>query len=242
MTASVTIAPCRAQDPTSCPYHGAIIRMEQAEKRQDFEAYATARAELDEVEKTAWFEDTMPPILATIEDIEEHGVYERDAQAVSSDDPRVQAGQVFDEIDVYNGYEIPTRFSRIREGVGADWPYNMRFQANRPLTPEEARQAAGAIGYQYRRTIAGEPLGDPHIDSPYSFVLGADMTKTARDDLGIALEEFEQDLDHAVINGSPVRKTDRAGAGTKGTKLIEGLNDPTLKFEIYYDSVYRTGN
>lgn len=113
----------------------------------------------------------------------------------------------------------------------------MRFQANRELTEDEKQQFAGLIGYAYRSAVRGEPIGSPISDSPYSFVVSADTTKSRRDDLGQALEEFEDLLPEIVQDGSPVRTTNRSGPGTEGTRLVEGLNDPNLKFEIYYDDI-----
>jgi hypothetical protein len=152
---------------------------------------------------------------------------------MSSNSPEVQAGKVYDRVVVESdGYS--TTFHRRREDVFAEWPYAMRFQANRPLTDDEAVHFAGLVGYAYRSTIAGEPIGMGERDTPYSLVVSSDMTKTRRDDLGMALEEFEDTLPVVVRDGSPVRKTDRAGAGTKGTRLIEGMGKD-LRFEIYYD-------
>lgn len=113
----------------------------------------------------------------------------------------------------------------------------MRLQFNRPLRDTEKLHLAGLAGYAYRTTVAGEQLGEPHADSPYSFVVSADMTKSRRDDLGIALEEFEGAFPDMIRKGSPVRTTDRAGAGTKGTSLVEAFNDPDLAYEIFYDDV-----
>jgi hypothetical protein len=151
---------------------------------------------------------------------------------VPADDPRLQAGEVFDQVE--SGWGT---FHRRREGVHPGTPYAMRLQANRPLSEAEKRQAAGLLGYAYRATVAGESIGDPESDSPYSFMVGADMTKSRRDDLGIALEEFEDKLPELIQEGSPVRKTNQAGPDTKGTRLVDGFNDPSLKFEIYYDDV-----
>lgn len=153
---------------------------------------------------------------------------------IPSEDPRVQAGEVFDQIEV-DGWGT---FHRRRAGVGAGTPYAMRFQANRQLSDDEKRQFAGLVGYAYSATVAGDSLSDPYPDSPYSFVVAADMTKSRRDDLGIALEEFEEQLPAMLQEGSPVRKTDRKGPGTAGTRLVDGFNDPDLKFEVYYDEVY----
>lgn len=151
---------------------------------------------------------------------------------VPADDSRAQAGQVFEQIQVDG-----VTFHRRREGVFPSWPDSMRLRANRPLTDAEKRRFAGPVGYAYRATVAGEPLGEPASDTPYSFVVSADITKSSRDDEGMALEAFEEVLTGYIQKGSPVRKTDRSGTSTKGTRLVEGFNDPDLKFELYYDDV-----
>lgn len=150
---------------------------------------------------------------------------------------------------------LPTGDARVRSGelappavIGVDgtrWeradhyqghaPYAIRLQADRPLTSEEAQRLAQLAGYQYRATIAGESLGWPDQDTPASIVVGADTTKSRRDDLGQAMADFESGLGRIVAEGSPVRKTDRAGAGTKGTRLVEGLGAGLL-VTIYYEA------
>lgn len=92
---------------------------------------------------------------------------------VPADDPRVQAGEVFDQVEVDNW----GTFHRRRAGVAPGTPYAMRIQANRELDDDEKRRLAGLIGYAYRSTVAGEPLGDPYSDSPYSFVVSSDMSR-----------------------------------------------------------------
>ena len=156
-----------------------------------------------------------------------------DGSVMPVEHPAVQGGAVFDSVSVDDQV-----FHRRRDTVFPGEPYAIRLQANRPLTDDEARHVAGAMGYAYRATVAGEPLGMPQRDTPYSFVVSADTTKSARDDLGVALEAFEDMLPTMIDEGSSVRKTDRAGAGTKGTRLVEGMHDPDLAFEVYYDDVY----
>lgn len=112
---------------------------------------------------------------------------------------------------------------RLREGVYAGTPYAMRFEANRPITDDEMHKMASLIGYRYRAAVHGEPMDYPQRDSTHSFVVAADTTKSASDDLGMALDDFEGGLTDFVKDGSPVRKTDRAGAGTKGTRLLSTL-------------------
>lgn len=42
-----SVKDCRAKDPKTCPYHGAVLRMEDAERRGDFNAYEAARKDLE---------------------------------------------------------------------------------------------------------------------------------------------------------------------------------------------------
>jgi hypothetical protein len=148
-------------------------------------------------------------------------------------DRAVQTGHVFDTVDVGE-----TTFHRRCDGVYPQWPGAMRFQANRPLTDDDMTRMAQIVGYNYAATVAGESLDLPERDSPYSFILGADMTKSRRDDLGIALEQFEENLPGMLCDGSPIRKTNRAGAGTKGTRLVDGFAEPDLVVHLYYDDVF----
>jgi hypothetical protein len=46
-----------------------------------------------------------------------------------------------------------------------------------------------------------------------------DMTKSGRDNVGMAMDGFR---DHLAV-GSPVRTTDRSGPGTKGTRAVPGV-------------------
>ncbi|MGK3708913.1 hypothetical protein [Arthrobacter sp. IK3] len=155
---------------------------------------------------------------------------------VSSADPRLQAGEVFDKVMD----EAGTVFHRRRDGVFAGTPYAMRIQANRPLTEDDRHRFASLVGYTYASTIRGESIGHPHPDTPYSFIVDADMTKSRRDDLGQGLEEFESELPDILQEGSRVRTTNRTGP--VGTQAVEGFHDPDLKFEIYYDDVFDPGS
>jgi hypothetical protein len=132
-------------------------------------------------------------------------------------------------------------FHRARPGVYADFPYAMRMEANRSLTDAEMQRLAQLVGYKYRATVRGEALGMPDRDSDRSFVVAADTTKSASDDLGAAIEDFESGFNEFLIEGSPVRTTDRAGGGTKGTRLVDGFGDADLRVAIYYDAVDERG-
>ncbi|MCC3299766.1 hypothetical protein [Arthrobacter caoxuetaonis] len=150
-------------------------------------------------------------------------------------DPRLQSGQVFDKVIDEDG----TVFHRRRPGVFAGTPYAMRIQASRPLSEDERNQFASLVGYTYASTIRGESLGDAHPDTPYSFIVAADMTKTRRDDLGQGLDEFETNLPENLQEGTRIRTTNRTGP--IGTQAVEGFHDPDLTFEIYYDDIFDPG-
>lgn len=148
-------------------------------------------------------------------------------RAAIAEDPRVQAGEVFDEIRAEDG----TIFHRRREGVFPYYPAEMRFQASRPLTPEDVSRFAGLVGYSYASNVQRGGLPDPVQDSPYSFVLYANTVEARRSNLGKALGNFEEELSVIVQEGSRLRPS------KDNTRLVEGFNEPELSFEIYYDSV-----
>lgn len=52
-------APCRAKDPSLCPYHGAILRMETAAKHLDLDTYFEERKKVEAAEANEWVEDQL---------------------------------------------------------------------------------------------------------------------------------------------------------------------------------------
>lgn len=137
----------------------------------------------------------------------------------------------------YNSNNTTVFFRTSEEGDPfPDFPYAIRIQADRPLSKEQARHLAGLLGYTYRTTVRGESLGEVERDTPFSFIVSADTTKSASDDVGMALEELQNSYPKIVKEGTPLRKTDRAGAGTKNTRLIEPYDDPNIKLSFYFDS------
>lgn len=142
---------------------------------------------------------------------------------VPAEDPRLQAGEVFDKVQVGD-----TVFTRTAALDYPNDPYAMRFQANRPLTDEEAYALSGVIGYANRSAIGGEPLDDPAIgparDTPYSFVVNIDTTKGRQRNY----EKFEEMIPDIIAHGSAPRST------KGGTRAIEAFGDEDLKLEVYY--------
>lgn len=151
--------------------------------------------------------------------------------------PAVRAGEVREHV-THPDYGM---FTRRRDGVVPVEPYAMRFQSDRPISDEEIQRAAQVIGYAYRADVAGEPMGDPQRDSPYSFVIAADTTKSQRTDPDQALLDFEDSTRAMMRDGSPVRKTNSA-YGQAGTRLVEGFGEDAPHFELYYDSTQTVPN
>lgn len=154
------------------------------------------------------------------------------AEPVDVTHPAVQAGAVRDVVT--SGGQT---FHRRQEGVYPAEPYAMRFQSERPITDDQMERSAQLIGYSYAMAGRGEGIGIAERDSPYSFVVGSDTTKGR---VYRHLDVFEENLPGILASGSPVRSTDRAGAGTKGTRLVEGMGPEAPTFELYYDSVFET--
>ena len=142
---------------------------------------------------------------------------------VPHDDPRLQAGEVFDRVlsedRVFNHTSV------------AGYPQDtqaIRFQANRPLTDAEAYSLSGVVGYANRSAIGGEPLDNPQHgpsrDTPYSFIAHIDTNKGRQGDF----DKFEAMIPDIIAHGSAPRSTQG------GSRAIEPFGDPDLKLEVYY--------
>jgi hypothetical protein len=133
-----------------------------------------------------------------------------------------------------------TRFHKIDEsrGVFAGTPYAVRVQVGKRLTNAEVEQLGQIIGYAWAQHIRGERLGAVQRHGHSAVVFhNADSTKSVRDDLGEAWDDFVCDLPLMVKNGTPVRMTNRKGPGTKGTRLVNGLGD-VGQVTIWVDDVW----
>jgi len=113
--------------------------------------------------------------------------------------------------------------------------YEVRVCIGRHLTADEVARVAGCIGYALRQELAGEDLSDPHVIQSFRaqqtiLLFGYDSTKSQRDD-----PDFEQAFLLAlryIVEGTPVRSTNRAGVGTKGTRLVEGIGKCRVEFAV----------
>lgn len=139
----------------------------------------------------------------------------------------VQSGEVFDTV-VSKG----RTFHRVRDGVEPIEPQAIRIQADRALDEDDLATIAQMTGYSLRTAGQGEGASDPVQDSAYSFIVHNDTTKGGQHK---HLDRFQANLHTFMHQGTPVRKTDRGGPGTKGTSLIEGFGRDAPKIEIFYD-------
>lgn len=128
-------------------------------------------------------------------------------------------------------YGEPVAYVRADEFNFMNYPDEMRVQASRPLSDAEVQKVAQLTGYQHRSTLNGEGLGDPDRCGNASVLIGTDNTKSSgRKSM---FGEFEDGLEATLQEGSPVRKTNRSGPGTQGTRLVEGLGSD-VNFTLYY--------
>jgi hypothetical protein len=77
----------------------------------------------------------------------------------------------------------------------------------------------GIVSYALKSTFHGNVVTDCSVDKSGDFVFEIDSSQqnSEHDDLGLALATAV----HFLHNGTPTRTTNRAGAETKGTRLVE---------------------
>lgn len=118
------------------------------------------------------------------------------------------------------GQPVPLRFEQIK------------LVADRRLDSEEIGLAAGCLGYALTETLRGEELPLPRVAFPKGacgrvfteLVFDWDSSSSIRTapDPHRAFEVASVYCQH----GTPVRTTERAGAGTRGTRLVAGIDTP----------------
>ncbi|WP_034419464.1 hypothetical protein, partial [Deinococcus frigens] len=108
------------------------------------------------------------------------------------------------------------------------------LRVGRILTETEVAQVGGCLGYALRVYVAGEDLGEPegvaYRDGQTVIRYWYDSTKAQRSD---------PDPQHAfqvaatfIFEGTPVRRSNKAGPLTAGTRLIDGIGPVALAFSV----------
>lgn len=110
----------------------------------------------------------------------------------------------------------------------------IRVVADVRLDAVNIMRLAGCLGYALKATLVGDELGEPSAsyaqtkeDTGVMFTLiefayDASSTARTRPDVRRAFEVARD----TILNGSPIRTTDREGAGTRNTRLAEGITAP----------------
>ncbi|GGB68750.1 hypothetical protein [Deinococcus soli (ex Cha et al. 2016)] len=114
--------------------------------------------------------------------------------------------------------------------------YTLGLLIERRLTADEALRAAGCLGYALAK-MNGETLGEPvsMVFTPASTYLTFwfDSTKCHRS--SYSFEEAFAEAARMIEQGTPVRTTNRAGAGTAGTRLVQGIGPVALTLSLDVD-------
>lgn len=114
-----------------------------------------------------------------------------------------------------------------------DWD-TIRATFDRELSASEILEAAGCIGYALRIYMAGEELSLPTVeearDRKTVLRFSYDSTKAQRSAPDVA--EGLAEAARYIVEGTPVRKTNRAGVGTIGTRLSAGIGPVGVEFRI----------
>lgn len=108
-----------------------------------------------------------------------------------------------------------------------------------PLNDGQQNRLAGLVGYVWRAhlNVHHRLIYDTDPDHP-DLIIFNDAEAPGRSDPTYAWTKVTDTLSEYVQHGTPVRKTDRAGAGTKGTRLVDGFGeDASHNLRIYADRV-----
>lgn len=129
------------------------------------------------------------------------------------------------------------------EALSPECPFTaLRVLCDRRLDDGQVQRLAGCLGYAFQATLNGPELSAPtaaRVEPPAGSGVRAAFTlvefaydaclsgRTAPD----YAEAFAKAREY-VQGGTPVRTTNKAGSGTQGTRLVEGLGAVNLSFYV----------
>ncbi len=118
----------------------------------------------------------------------------------------------------------------------------IRAVCNQRLNDAQVGQLAGCLGYALQAILAGPELSLPNVvylEAPAGSGIRAAFTlvEFAYDARlsGRTAPDYVEALAKArefIRDGTPIRTTNKTGAGTQGTRLVEGLGAVSLSFYI----------
>lgn len=190
--------------------------------------------EVIEQQKQRYIDDVLDNeiAIAQLKDIQQDKDAKKDEEPQFKDngDTTYKGVDVVEDEVIYDGI----KFTRLDDKNVISEPYAIRVQLGKELSEEDAQKVAQLFGYAYAKT-GGERGNHFEQDSPNSIVVYADTTKAGSYE---SVDRFIEELPEFLEEGTPVRKTDKAGPGTKGTRLVNGFDDLGY-VELYADNTYK---
>lgn len=102
----------------------------------------------------------------------------------------------------------------------------IELRVDRLLSAVEIERTTGCLAYALTETLCGEELGAPEVTFPQE-TRGTTLvyrynSRSSRRTEPIFTIAFQK-ASYYIVFGTPLRKTDRQGPGTKGTPLFQGI-------------------
>lgn len=131
-----------------------------------------------------------------------------------------------------------TKFTEVLEGTLPEFITVIRVVVGKQLSQEQARSVGAGIGYSFARSVRGESrISEPSIIALDANSTTIEFTTDTRlhgrsSDASLDYDDtFETALEY-IRHGSPIRKTDREGQNTKGTRLVTGIGNVDITFYV----------
>lgn len=126
-----------------------------------------------------------------------------------------------------------------RNAVDFDSASVLRVTSSEYLSAEQRARLQQIVGYAWASVIRGRTsLGEGRVlleDDSVTFLSASFRLTNRRTDTALVWSEFVQAVTTYVVTGTPLRTSNRAGVGTKGTRLVEPVfahSEVTLSFWV----------
>jgi hypothetical protein len=149
--------------------------------------------------------------------------------------PITGIAEIGGEIHLYGDHIIQPKWTPIADFGG--WFDSIRVvitDINLPLNTDQINRVSGCLGYALRAIIRGEQggLSLPQVSTNDCRMCVIDYfydeSKTASDDPQV--EKCFEIAARYIQEGSYLRKTNKEGPGTKGTRLVDGIGPCKVEF------------
>lgn len=110
----------------------------------------------------------------------------------------------------------------------------IRLTTDRQITEDEVKEVTGALNYAMVTYVGVPELAPTRVVHGLTYtILEYDTDSRDRRRTDPDYSEAFAEAARYIDEGSPVRKTNRAGVGTLGTRLCKGIGSVGLKVEVY---------